>query len=556
MRVRRRRALGRSVALLGSLVLLAGALVTAAPAQGLSDAERTLVVSLPGPFTGCGYLDAGTSPTSRAIGDLLLPSAFYTRPDGSLAGVGGPIASAELVSLSPQTVVYTVAAKQRWSDGRPFTAADLVAWWQRARSLPSVDSDGYRAISSMTLSSDSLSVTALFSHPDSYWNQLFRDVEAPGGPTGCAIENLLRRPSLGPYLVSAASAGRIVLTMNRHWLGDSGRYGRLVLVSDAPVPSAAGTLFAGYSTSVTAATLQLLSGRPWVSSHLGSVSSIEELAFSPLTQTRRILVREALSWMIGRQDLINRVFGAVTFSPSVAASVLFSQGQIGYPGGAGSGPGGQSETPTSTTSLRPGAPVSIADCPACVVPTLKSAGLRLLGGHWVGAGGQALSVRLVSGPLALDRNSANLVAGDLRRGGVSVTMTTAPTDLAAARAVGSGRADLAVFARPTGSAPTDAARSFTGPPYPDSYSSGLSLPFAGVLYERALATFNPVSAAGAWREMDKLLLQSYWVRPLFTPPSLVTWNNLVGGVNGSLSVPGFVDQITGWSTVPAASTGQ
>ena len=140
---------------------------------------------------------------------------------------------------------------------------------------------------------------------------------------------------------------------------------------------------------------------------------------------------------------------------------------------------------------------------------------------------------------------------DWRAAGVSVNVLRVGSDLSAAQSVAQGLTDVAVFSRPTSTSPLFAARSFTGPAYPDTYPSGLSLPFAATLYARAQANFNPAAVVATWHQLDKMLLATYWVRPLFTPPSLVTWTSVVGGVNGSLSVPGFTDEITGWNTVVA-----
>ena len=74
-------------------------------------------------------------------------------------------------------------------------------------------------------------------------------------------------------------------------------------------------------------------------SKIASSSNIEELTFSPRRDHRSLAVREALSWSIKRQALIDQLFGAVTFSPSVAASAIFSQGQSNYPGPTGTEPG-------------------------------------------------------------------------------------------------------------------------------------------------------------------------------------------------------------------------
>ncbi|MHB8826586.1 MAG: ABC transporter substrate-binding protein [Acidimicrobiales bacterium] len=548
-----RRALGRALG--GAAGLLAGILVfsSVAPAQSVTDNQRTLIVSLPGPFSGCGFLDSGANATSNAINDLLLPSAFATNPNGNLIGVGGPIASAELVSLTPETVVYTIAPHQRWSNGEPFTGRDLAAWWRRARALASVLSDGYRAIRTLKVGDKGLSVTATFSRPYANWNHLFRDVEAPGTLAGCDISSLVTRPSLGPYRVRSATSSRIVLAMNSRWALDPGRYGRLVLVADANLPTTASTLFVGYSYSVTSGALQSLSTKPWMSSHLGNVSAIEEMTFAPKSATtRRILVREALSWFINRQSLINHLWGSVTFSPSIAASALYSQGQSDYPGSAGTGPSNQTPTTRVTTTLPLGR-VGAADCASCAPGALTSAGFVKVQGRWQSATGAPLSITVATGPSDIDRKTTNLLAAAWRAAGVTVTVQTVGSDLSAAQSVAQSHVDVAVFSRPTSTSPFYTARSYTGPAFPDTYPSGLNLPFATTLYARAQANFNPAAAVATWHRLDEMLLSSYWVRPLFTPPSLVAWTSTVGGVNGALSVPGFTDEITGWNTIPATS---
>ena len=325
--------------LVASLLGLCAAVVPLAhvsAAAPIDENAKTLLLSLPGPFNGCGYLDAGATATSDAVSDLLLPSAFVTSPDGTLVGEDGPIASAELTSLSPETVRYTIAPDETWSDGAPFTGVDLVAWWQRAKSLASVVSDGYRAIKSITLSSSGLSVTAVFAQPYADWDLLFRDVEAVGTPPGCSLVDLLSRPTLGPYVIESATPSRLVLLMNPSWPLDPNRFGRVVITDSQSLPDA-GDAYADYTLNVSAAAIEAISTHPTLQSRIASSSDIEELTFSPDTVlTSALSVRQALSWSVERQAMIDEIFGSVTFSPSVAASALFSQGQAQYPGGSGS----------------------------------------------------------------------------------------------------------------------------------------------------------------------------------------------------------------------------
>ena len=543
--------------LLAAGVVLAG-IIGLHPAQASTqtpqgDNAHTLTVALPGPFNGCTYLDARATASSNAIGDLLLPSAFLTNTNGTLIGAGGPIASAELTSLTPETVVYTIAPHQHWSNGQSFTANDLLSWWRHARALASVQSDGYRAIGTLHVSADGLKATAVFRHPYSDWNLLFRDVEAQGAPGGCSLSNLVSRPSLGPYVVHSASPTRIVLTMNSSWPADTLRYGRLVFVSNSAMPSSASVSYAGYTLNVNRAQTQALSAHPWVLSHLGTSNNIEEITYAPTRSATRVLaMREALSWLVNRQTLINKEWGAVTFSPSIGASALFSQGQNSYPGSSGAGPTGQSSGKTTSSTSTSTTPV-LSDCASCAVSALRALGYHRGASGWVNARGANLAIRVATGPSGVDRATANRVVAQWRAAGVQVTLDQAPSDESAASMAARGLVDAAIFTRPTSTTPSYAARSWSGPPYIDAYPSGVSLPIADSLYAKAISNFKPVAANATWLQLDQALLSSFWVRPLFTSPSLVEWSSNVGGVTGSLSIPGFVDEITGWNSVTPSS---
>src|SRR5579863_9053609 len=211
----RRGSLGRGavLALVVAAVLIPIGHSRASAAKGNSLNAKTINVSLPGPFNGCTFFDAGATPTTEAINDLIVPSAFLTTSAGNLSGENGPIASAELTSLTPETVKYTLTPDEKWSNGTSFNGNDLLGWWLRARSLRSVLSDGYRDIKTLTVSKDGYGVTAVFATPYADWNLLFRDVEALGTQGSCTLASLLARPTLGPYTVTRATTSRVVLTM-------------------------------------------------------------------------------------------------------------------------------------------------------------------------------------------------------------------------------------------------------------------------------------------------------------------------------------------------------
>ena len=530
--------------LCASAVVAPMTLSGAVSSSNANENAETLDLSLPGPFNGCSFLDPGATATSDAILDLVRPSAFVTNANGTLEGEGGAISSTELISLAPETVRYTIDTNLTWSDGLPFNGSDLVDWWQRARALSSVTSDGYRAIKSLVVSTNGQSVTAVFSSPYADWDLLFRDVEAPGTTPGCAISELASRPSLGAYEVGSATASRIVLTMNTHWPLDTNRFGRIVITDNQTLPTTQTANFADYTLAVNGAEVLALSNHPALLSRISSSSNIEELTYSPsLATTRLLAVRKALSWSINRQAMIDTLFGAVTFSPSVAASAIYSQGESAYPGPSGTNPGGQATTTTSPTTS------GQADCESCALTVLRDAGFERTSAGWTDGTTKTLTIRLGVGPSDLDHSVALLVQKDWNAIGIHSTVVKESSDQGAALSAAVGRVDVALFARPTQTNPSYTARSWAGPAYPDTYPSGVRLASVTTLFDEARDIFNPVTASVTWLKLDQVILNDFWVRPLFTAPSLTIWSSTLAPVTNSFVVPGFVDQIPTWSKV-------
>ncbi len=551
----RRGSLGRGavLALVAVAVLIPIGRSSANAAKSNSLNSKTINVSLPGPFNGCTFLDPGATPTTNAINDLIVPSAFLTTSAGNLYGENGPIASAELTSLTPETVKYTITPNEKWSNGTSFNGNDLVGWWLRARALRTVLSDGYRDVKTLTVANDGYSVTADFATPYADWNLLFRDVEALGTQGSCTLSSLVARPSLGPYSVASATLNRIVLVMNKHWPIDTQRFGRIVITDAGATPTSGNAHFVNFSLVVNRSLVQAISSQPNVMSHIGSSSNIEEISFASARPViKRIAVREALSWSIARQTLLNQLWGAVTFSPSVAVSALLSQGQSNYPGPSGTSPSAQ----TTTTTLAPStAHNGLGDCVQCAIDVLSQGGFIRTPSGWTTVNGTPLKLKMAVGPSDLDHTVATAVVGEWASIGITVKVVDVSSDVAAAVATATNADDLAVFTRPTITAVSYAARSWSGPGYADAYPSGWRSVAMTALFNQATANFNPVTATSTWLQMDQKIQSAYWVRPLFTSPSLLAWSNTLSGVTTSFSVPGLLDEVPIWSIAPPTSQG-
>ena len=77
-------------------------------------------------------------------------------------------------------------------------------------------------------------------------------------------------------------------------------------------------------------------------------------------------------------------------------------------------------------------------------------------------------------------------------------------------------------------------------------------PAVTTLFNQAIAIFNPVTAASTWLQIDQTIMTDFWVRPLFTSPSLIIWSTTLTRVSQRVSpCAGFVDQVPTWSIAAA-----
>ncbi|HLK44569.1 MAG TPA: ABC transporter substrate-binding protein, partial [Acidimicrobiales bacterium] len=236
--MRRRLAAGlTAAALVGSA--LATTLASSAPLR--RTAPSTLELAIPGPFGGCDPGAASTTAATDAVLSLVLPSAFTPGPLDVPVGDTQVIAEAEVVSTSPQTVVYTIAPGITWPSGRPFVAADLVRTWHERRHDGVLADLGYRDVADVVPDPTGATVTVTFRAPYSDWASLF-DLIVPG-PTArarCTVPTATLDPSIGPYAIVAATRSRVTLEANPLWPDPPG-FPRVVVTADPAAPVAPGS---------------------------------------------------------------------------------------------------------------------------------------------------------------------------------------------------------------------------------------------------------------------------------------------------------------------------
>ena len=545
--------MGRRLTALLTGVALVGALV-ASGSRALAATPKVpaLEVAIPGPFTGCDPGSPTASASTDAILSLVLPSAFTSAPNDLQVGNTTVVSTAEVVGLSPQTVVYTISKQAVWANGTPLTAADLVRTWHQRRADRVVADLGYRTIAWMHPGPKGAQVTVQFRSPYSDWFSLFHTI-VPAGTYGahCAAPSAALDPSLGPYEIEAASTSRIDLVANPTWQGNPPTYTHVVVVADptaTPVPG--GPLRAVYVPSASLREIETLSGRGLYDARTAQSNTIVSLDFAVRgTDALPPDVRAGIAHLVDRQAIVNQLAGPVSAQVGASASHLVGPGQSSYPGTAGvpvglATAGPQAAVPAGSTggaAYTPGPQVALA------THELHAAHYSKVGSVWL-----SLDHRILSACLAVPTGSPQIVAAaamledQLRAAGVAVKVRPASSVAGVLADLRNGICASGLVSKVGDGYYTHEAASWQAPPVPLPVNlgwTGVDDAAASAAAQSATSILNPVDAVPYWDTMDNRLWTLMAGLPLFSPPTYLGWSPQVTGVIPTDSLLGFVDQV-------------
>jgi peptide/nickel transport system substrate-binding protein len=548
---------GLAAALTGAATL--GALVVTSPSTAAPPARApTLTVAIPGPFGGCNPGSSSTTAATDEVLSLVLPSAFTPGPLSALVGDTPVVSQAEVVSLNPQTVVYTIAPGAAWPDRSPYGAGDLVRTWQERRADTVVADLGYRDVASMTPNATGTTLTVVFATPYSDWESLFNlVVPRATASSRCALPSAALDPSMGPYKITSATTSRLTLDANPRWTGTVPFYTHVVVSTDpsAPVP-AGGAPRLVYLPSPTLAQLQAITSSGAFDSRVQHDTTIVSLDFAvrgpgALPQT----VREALARLIDRSALVNALAAPVDDTDAPAVSHLFGQGDADYLGYPGTPVG----NPVAPTAPLPGASGSAAYGDLADVATadalLHAAGFAKSTHGWLRPGDRPFSVCLAvptaDEPLVA---AGELIRHQLLAQGVVIDWESLGTTTSVVDELRTGSCSAGLMSRTGDGFATQAAANWLVPPSPppaDLTWTGVNDPIVNAAALTAMGMLNPVTAATTWTAMDARLWNLMAGLPLYSPSVYVGWSPQVTGLLPCDTVGCTVDQIP--SLVPATT---
>lgn len=295
----------------------------------------------------------GNSVTTREIMSQVWPSAFYQNSNYQNVLNNGLLDAAELISTKPETIVYKINPKAKWSNGVPISASDFIYNWQAQsgnRSYLDVtgfpylasSSTGYSDIKSVVGSNHGKTVTVIFKKSFSEWEQLFRFLvpsklaSEVGWNEGFVTPSPRVEVSGGPYMFSSYSPGRqLELVRNPHYWSTPATVPvvRFVVAPDpATYPSdlqngTLGVLQTPFH-GVLYSDIQSVVG---VKSYLVPSLVTEELLFNLKNKVLSDLkVRQAIGLAIDRQKIAYDALGAFEPKISPAGNNIFAPGTPQY----------------------------------------------------------------------------------------------------------------------------------------------------------------------------------------------------------------------------------
>jgi len=518
---------------------------------------------------------AGNTWADHFVLEPVLPSAFVTSPGGQSIYDSAVITQAEVQSLNPQTVVYSINPKAVWSDGRPISAADFVYAWQQQRGGTPAPGEtttaqmattlGYRDIGSVMPSNGGRTVTVVFKNPFADWQALFNDLlpahvmEKVGWDPACTTVDPAIDLSGGPFEITKVVPGReVVLTKNPRWWGESNDLDQLVIRSASGPRQLAHWLVTGQAQAVqpssfTEGFLQNIGTEPALDSSVGISSSFLQLEFAALSPvTGAPEVRQAIAHAIDRQSIVNSVVSWADSNIVPAASHLYSQVQGSYPGPATAAPqiaalpGYSPPAPSSTPT--PARPFALTNDQSAVARDLAAAGYSRapLSTTWSQPNGKPFVIRLVVDDGDQWASAASdIIVDQLAAAGINTIVTAEADATATGMQLATGAADAALLpltATPYAAEATAWYTTLLGPPGTggsEDWSNYDDPAFEDLLTEAA-QQLNPVKASPIYAQADLMLWSTMIALPLFAEPSALAWSSHWAGIGPNPFGPGLL----------------
>jgi peptide/nickel transport system substrate-binding protein len=564
---RPRRGLVRLAAVLGALAVVASACggpgggTTTVTYVGVSGGSISF--GMTGSPSGCNpNTPSGDTPATLTVLAGVLPSPYVVAANGMPLANSDLIASAEPLSLSPLTVVYTLNPKAVWSDGVPITADDFKYAWEQQRGDPDgtstdvVSIAGYRDIASVAGTNGGHTVTVKFKTAFADWQQLFANLlpahvmEKVGWNPNCSTVSPSIDLSGGPFEIASVSNSTIRLVQNPKWWGTPANSKSITVHLASSTADLARWMSSGYvqvaqPTTVTSSFLTAVSGLPGAQSDVDTSNTLLQLDMASSLDARLSPdLRFAIALSINRQQLLDQQVSWAVPGIAVANSHIYVQGQQGYkPAPSATVPTTTIPVPTSSTSTTAIGAGGSVNFP--VTPVLQQAEAYLAASglvktadspYYHSAFGVPFTLHMVvdqSDPWAV--SAAPAIRADLLAVGINTAIETADSAAAAGTDLAGGFADMALLPVTFSPYLSQTLAWYTmllGAPGKNGSQDWTAYNNAqfGQLVTTASQQLNADTAAGVYQQADMQLWDQMVSLPLYAEPAALAWSRSVGGV--------------------------
>jgi peptide/nickel transport system substrate-binding protein len=489
------------------------------------------------PSTMNDHTVAGDTPAGRMLASAVWPQVFRVAPGLTPQLDTNVVDSAEVVSLSPQTVVYQIDPRAVWSDGVPITSSDFDYAWQSQKG-GALDIDGtpdsvastlgYRDIASITGSNSGRTVTVVFKTPFADWPSLFDDLlpahvaEQVGWNHGFDQFSPAVFVSGGPWeVVSFQPGSEIVLARNPRWWGSAPALDRIVvraIAGDAALASALGSgqVQVAYPSGFDPSLMAEASSSSVLTTQEGLGTRMLQLEFNvrraPLNT---VAVRQGIAHVIDRAGIVESVGQPEDQSTWEDNQHLFANGEPGYVDDAA----GYEKADLVTSAHLLEQSGFTMDVRGRWMDHAKPVSLDLVWAvddPWSAAVGPIVAAQLVAA--GFDVVSTPMSSAELYG-------TTLPT----------GAFDLALVPVDASAYPSSLGSVFSTSPSitggaPDADWSGFDDPKVDALFTQAVQQLAPPRADAIYQQIDQLLWTAMPTLPLFAEPTMLVQSASLSGV--------------------------
>ncbi|ERG69170.1 ABC transporter family substrate-binding protein [Segniliparus rugosus] len=297
------------------------------------------------------YNQADMNAYTATVAGALMPTSYTSDPRGNLRVNTDYFSAITLVPGEPQTVVYTIDPRARWSDGTPLTWEDLQAQWLalsgKNPDYQLVSTTGYRDIAAVERGADERQAVVTFLRNYADWRSLFSylypkstniDPEAFNKGWILNLSGFVNEPiTSGPFKIGSFDVGqkRLNLVPDPNWWGAKPRLDSIVFLELAP-DAQIGALQNGEidfaSLGSSAPNLAIAENTRGVDIRTGPNQFLGNLTFNgkPGGICADVRLRRAVAMGIDRDRLASTLLGATVAKPEASYNLVFIKGVEGY----------------------------------------------------------------------------------------------------------------------------------------------------------------------------------------------------------------------------------